>query len=640
MGALWTGQAILRALSVTTLLVATGVFALTGVQSALSSPTPAIVLDPASLKLDASPGTAFTVDVLIQDVTDLGAFEFEVLVDPDFVEIVDLRLGPFLSSTQRPVTCRENMVSQAIANFGCNSTASAPPGASGSGVIASIAFLVRGRSIGETTLRLGSCGAADVLGIAIVANVCKDSKLTINPPAPTATPQTRMQKLPPLQNLFLTRQGEKIPPVQCVGPQGGENVALLVEALSTAITSPDPKGSGASQQLGAFEFEVLYDQSKVCVELEPGPAAAGMTCFVQDDVTEPVLEGVARMGCVTAGKDGPFPDTTKAEGRHLANVLVRPQPDVYSQAKPNQGNGVVLQLLNSKCELADLQGHPIKIFSCDNADVTIRYLEADVEPDCVVNTLDTQAIGFRWGASKGSMLFLDRFNLEPAGAQADDDIDIKDLQFVYGRIGSTCATPHPSQGPVNPKGGPTSTPTPTPTPPDSSKPRINKSPDIQDLLLSSPPATGQCQDGQDATSFQVVIKDPILKPDPKDPDRLQQLGAFQFETRFDPSVVCIEVAPGDIPQGEMNCFATEGSDAVVFGCNTISKNSPPSPQPPGILAVITVRPQPDVYALLIPGTGEKIITQLLNVECGLADLLGHTITDSGCSGATISIQYP
>ena len=212
----------------TSVLVATGVVALTGVRSALSSPAPAIVLDPASLKLDATPGTAFTVDVLLQGVTDLGAFEFEVLVDPGFVEIVDIRLGPFLGSTQRPVTCREDIASQAIATFGCNSTAPTPPGPSGSGVIASIDFLLLGQSSGETTLRLGSCNAADVLGIAILANVCKDSKLTINPPT-TATPQARMQKLPPLQNLFLTRQGGKIPPVQCVGAQGGDNVALLIE---------------------------------------------------------------------------------------------------------------------------------------------------------------------------------------------------------------------------------------------------------------------------------------------------------------------------------------------------------------------------------------------------------------------------
>ncbi|MDZ4371780.1 MAG: hypothetical protein U1C74_10205, partial [Phenylobacterium sp.] len=115
----------------------------------------------------------------------------------------------------------------------------------------------------------------------------------------------------------------------------------------------------------------------------------------------------------------------------------------------------VTQLLNTGCELADLQGHPISTTGvCADADVTIRYLEGDVEPSCGVDTLDTQAIAFRWGANKGSLLFNDRFNLEPTGAQADQDIDIKDLQFVYGRFGSSCAAPHPPQGPVNPKGGP------------------------------------------------------------------------------------------------------------------------------------------------------------------------------------------
>ncbi|MCH8850966.1 MAG: hypothetical protein IIC89_09090, partial [Chloroflexi bacterium] len=45
------------------------------------------------------------------------------------------------------------------------------------------------------------------------------------------------------------------------------------------------------------------------------------------------------------------------------------------------------------------------------------------------------------------------FNLEPSKPQQDDDIDINDLQFVYGRFGSTCENPHPDQAPVNPKAG-------------------------------------------------------------------------------------------------------------------------------------------------------------------------------------------
>ena len=71
--------------------------------------------------------------------------------------------------------------------------------------------------------------------------------------------------------------------------------------------------------------------------------------------------------------------------------------------------------------------------------------------DCSVDTLDTQAIAFRWGALKGDLIYNDFMNLEPSGAQADEDIDVKDLQFVFGRFGSECADPHPPQDPENPQ---------------------------------------------------------------------------------------------------------------------------------------------------------------------------------------------
>ncbi len=257
-----------------------------------------------------------------------------------------------------------------------------------------------------------------------------------------------MQKVPALRNLFLTRQGGKIPPATCLV---GNDVALLTEELSVPIpAAPDPKDPSQQQELGAFEFEVHYDETKVCVELDPGPAAEGMTCIIEDAVTAPGLEGVARIGCVTLGKDN-YPDTETAEGRHLADIVVRPQPELYSQAEPDQNNGVVVQLSNVGCELADLQGHPIGLLSCDDADVTARYLEGDVTANCSVDALDTQAVAFRWGSEKGDLVYSEFMNLEPSGTQGDSDIDIKDLQFVYGRFGSTCESPHPAQNPVNPK---------------------------------------------------------------------------------------------------------------------------------------------------------------------------------------------
>jgi hypothetical protein len=279
-------------------------------------------------------------------------------------------------------------------------------------------------------------------------------------PTPTNTPITfpRMSENPALSNHWLTRQGAKIPPADCLAG----TPTTLAEDLSQAIDSPDTKSPGSFQQLAAFEFEVHYDNKKVCVTLTPGVEfeVAGAVCVIEDSSTKPQLEGVARIGCVTIGKGHSIDELVS-----LASIDVYPQPELYSQIKPNQNNGVVVQLSNVNCDLGDEQGEAISIFSCDDTDITFRYLEGDVEPDCVIDAIDAQAIAFRWGVEKGSLIYKDFMNLEPSSAQADADIDINDLQFVFGRSGSTCDDPHPAQDPVNPSfSAPTPTPTVTPTP--------------------------------------------------------------------------------------------------------------------------------------------------------------------------------
>ncbi len=263
-----------------------------------------------------------------------------------------------------------------------------------------------------------------------------------------------MRKLPDLANLFLTRQGEKIPPVTC---SSGTDAAVIQEVIGLPVTSPDPKGSGSTQDLAAFEFEVRFDHKLVCVNLEPGPAAENMTCLISDKDSSQ-LEGIARIACFTT-KGAEFPDTTTEEGRHLADIVVRPQPELYSQIIANQDNGIAVQILNQGCELSDAQGHPIPILSCEDADITVRYLEGDVDADCKVDAAsDGQMLAFRWGAETGNLLYNARYDLEPTasagggGVNGDGDIDVKDIQFVLGRHGSTCAAPNPPQPPVNPKG--------------------------------------------------------------------------------------------------------------------------------------------------------------------------------------------
>ena len=269
-------------------------------------------------------------------------------------------------------------------------------------------------------------------------------------------------------NHWLVRQGSKIPPADCLSVSTDPDFPGFVslgEKLSQAIVSPDSKAGEPTshdkfQQLAAFEFEVHYDATKVCIDLTVGDQFAGGNpiddpespgigiCVVEDDEpdSKPQLEGVARIGCVTVGKDNGIDELVA-----LAIIDVYPQPEVYSQAKPNQFNGVVVQINNVNCDLSDEQGEAIPIFSCDDADITFRYLEGDVDPDCSVDASDAQAIAFRWGTSKGSLIYKDFMNLEPSNQQGDNDIDINDLQFVFGRFGSTCKDPHPDQDPVNPK---------------------------------------------------------------------------------------------------------------------------------------------------------------------------------------------
>ncbi len=157
--------------------------------------------------------------------------------------------------------------------------------------------------------------------------------------------------------------------------------------------------------------------------------------------------GLVRLGCVTAGKGHNLNATVPAQP--LGIISVRPQPLLYSQLRPNQDNGIPVQILNQGCQLSDEQGHAITIFSCESAAVTFRFLEGDVNgPDCAVNALDAQSIAMRWGATVGSLLYNSFFDLSPSGQiKGDGVININDLQFVFGRLGSTCQNPWPPQLP-------------------------------------------------------------------------------------------------------------------------------------------------------------------------------------------------
>ena len=158
-------------------------------------------------------------------------------------------------------------------------------------------------------------------------------------------------------------------------------------------------------------------------------------------------------GCVSAGPElgNPMP-----VGEWLKTIHLVPDSDMFQRVRPTKDNGVVSTILDENCEVADIYASEPWPFTlpggltedCTDLTVTVRMLEGDLNLDCEVNVLDQQAIAFRYGAGFGLLLYDKFYDLEPK--LVDNDIDVKDLQFVWGRDGSICQNPLPNQPPMPP----------------------------------------------------------------------------------------------------------------------------------------------------------------------------------------------
>ena len=243
---------------------------------------------------------------------------------------------------------------------------------------------------------------------------------------------------------------------------------------------------------GAFEFQLKFDHKMFditvfhgidlngdgdCADVNLGEPGL---CYLYETGRVPGAEGIGGcsvtittenwilFGCVSKDPDGQEPIQTGPWGGSavVATVHIDPEPDLAVRLTPGQKNGIVRTLLDENCEVADVYGDPLGtgqydalgreiplpgvvtgglIEACGDVTITIRMLEGDVDLDCDVDVEDDQVLSFRYGASFGALLYNPFFDLEPA--LKDFDIDIKDVQKVFGRNGSTCANPIPPQPP-------------------------------------------------------------------------------------------------------------------------------------------------------------------------------------------------
>jgi hypothetical protein len=90
-----------------------------------------------SLKVD---GEAFSVDVIVNDVANLGSFQLALTYDPGVIEFQDVKEGPFLGSSGRRVECLPPDTTAGSVGFLCVTLGATPDGPSGSGVLATLTF--------------------------------------------------------------------------------------------------------------------------------------------------------------------------------------------------------------------------------------------------------------------------------------------------------------------------------------------------------------------------------------------------------------------------------------------------------------------------------------------------------------------
>ena len=247
-------------------------------------------------------------------------------------------------------------------------------------------------------------------------------------------------------NLWIMKAG-------CVVPEEGKGCLLIEKWVFNAVDTDSPNDSDEDPEgVGAWEEQIKYPHKIVDVTaspdntwLESGGRIANCTMVI-------MTENWILTGCVT--KDDPAEPGMQlgpnGDGL-IETILVAPDTSdlIYRDGfRPTKMNGVIADIIDENCEVTDTLAEEIPgtlpgglTTTCGDAHITVRMLEADLDLDCDVDVLDDQAIAFRYGSFFGLQLYDQWFDLEPK--YTDFDIDIKDVQFVFGRNYSTCQAPIP-----------------------------------------------------------------------------------------------------------------------------------------------------------------------------------------------------
>jgi hypothetical protein len=139
----------------------------------------AVIITPTVKPVDL--GETFTVAVMIENASNLGAFEFTLTYDATcVVTATDVTLGPFLGSTGRSVFELDPTFGTGIVTYGAASLGATPLGPNGDGVLA-IVDLEAGMTKCSSVLHLQDVSVTDIEGHTQSFST-EDGEVIVGPP--------------------------------------------------------------------------------------------------------------------------------------------------------------------------------------------------------------------------------------------------------------------------------------------------------------------------------------------------------------------------------------------------------------------------------------------------------------------------
>lgn len=255
----------------------------------------------------AETGGQFTADIVVDQVTNLGAYEFTLVFDPAVISYVGVSNGAFLGSTGRSVSCLGPYPQAGSVRLACVTLGAEPGGPSGTGVLARARFSALAE--GTSALDLTKVILADVPGTPLPHTDLDGEVTVIVGPTPTPCPGGICPTPTPTPVPTSTPTPSLGPTVVRIDPPSQTRLANSVVAVAVAVDSVT--------DLGAYEFTLAWDPVVLdLVSVSNGPflGSSGRDVFCPPSI---VGVNTVQFGCVTSGSS-----LGGANGSGVLSVLV------------------------------------------------------------------------------------------------------------------------------------------------------------------------------------------------------------------------------------------------------------------------------------------------------------------------------